>query len=79
MVIAKAMERIGDHAKTIAEFVYVVRCTDERRVSATQFEQEASNWAHARRKALAYRGRLDTQSVTRPRHWLSAAGSNVSE
>ncbi|MEX3966601.1 phosphate signaling complex protein PhoU [Paraburkholderia sp. EG286B] len=44
MVIAKAIERIGDHAKNIAEFVvYVVKGTDVRHVPAAQLEQEASS------------------------------------
>jgi phosphate transport system protein len=42
MVIAKAIERIGDHAKNIAEFVvYVVKGTDVRHVPAAKLEQEA--------------------------------------
>ncbi|MEX3686487.1 phosphate signaling complex protein PhoU [Paraburkholderia sp. BR14263] len=44
MVIAKAIERIGDHAKNIAEFVvYVVKGTDVRHVPAAQLEHEASS------------------------------------
>lgn len=40
--IAKAIERIGDHAKNIAEFViYVVRGTDVRHVPQTQLERDA--------------------------------------
>jgi phosphate transport system protein len=42
LFIAKAIERIGDHAKTIAEFVvYVVKGTDVRHVSLEQLEREA--------------------------------------
>jgi phosphate transport system protein len=44
MVIAKAIERIGDRAKTIAEFVvYCVSGTDVRHLCATQLERDASN------------------------------------
>jgi phosphate uptake regulator len=42
LFIAKAIERIGDHAKNIAEFtVYVVNGTDVRHVSREQLEREA--------------------------------------
>jgi len=40
--IAKAIERIGDHATNIAEFViYVVKGTDVRHLSREQLEREA--------------------------------------
>ncbi len=43
MVIAKAIERIGDHAKNIAEFVvYVVKGMDVRHVPRDQLEHEVS-------------------------------------
>jgi phosphate transport system protein len=42
MFIAKAIERIGDHATNIAEFVvYVVKGTDVRHVTRDQLEHEA--------------------------------------
>ncbi|TAL52972.1 phosphate signaling complex protein PhoU [Pandoraea sp.] len=42
LFIAKAVERIGDHAKNIAEFViYIVRGTDVRHVSQEDLEREA--------------------------------------
>ena len=41
LVIAKAIERIGDHAKNIAEFVvYVVKGTDVRHVPRDRLEHE---------------------------------------
>ena len=40
--IAKALERVGDHAKNIAEAViYIVKGTDVRHVSVEQLEREA--------------------------------------
>jgi phosphate transport system protein len=40
--VAKAIERIGDHATNIAEFiVYVVKGTDVRHVSRKRLEGEA--------------------------------------
>ncbi len=42
LFIAKAVERIGDHAKNIAEFIiYIVKGTDVRHVSRDQLEREA--------------------------------------
>ena len=41
--IAKSFERIGDHAKNIAESViYIVKGTDVRHVGVDQLEQQAS-------------------------------------
>jgi phosphate transport system protein len=43
LFVAKAIERIGDHATNIAEFiVYVVEGTDVRHVSRKHLEREAS-------------------------------------
>jgi phosphate transport system protein len=42
LFIAKAVERIGDHAKNIAEFIiYIVKGTDVRHVSREDMEREA--------------------------------------
>ncbi|MDR5751106.1 MULTISPECIES: phosphate signaling complex protein PhoU [Caballeronia] len=42
LFIAKAVERIGDHAKNIAEFIiYIVKGTDVRHVPRDQLEREA--------------------------------------
>ncbi|BBU28000.1 phosphate uptake regulator PhoU [Caballeronia pedi] len=42
LFIAKAVERIGDHAKNIAEFIiYIVKGTDVRHISRDQLEREA--------------------------------------
>ena len=42
LFIAKAVERIGDHAKNIAEFIiYIVKGTDVRHVSRDELEREA--------------------------------------
>jgi phosphate transport system protein len=44
LFIAKAIERIGDHAKNIAEFIiYIVKGKDVRHVSRDQLEREALN------------------------------------
>lgn len=44
LFIAKAVERIGDHAKNIAEFViYIVKGTDVRHLPHDQLSQEANN------------------------------------
>jgi phosphate transport system protein len=43
LFIAKAVERIGDHAKNIAEFViYIVKGTDVRHLPHDQLSQEAN-------------------------------------
>jgi phosphate transport system protein len=42
LFIAKAIERIGDHAKNLAELIiYIVKGTDVRHVSREQLEREA--------------------------------------
>ena len=42
MFIAKAVERMGDHAKNTAEqVIYIVRGTDVRHVTIDQLEREA--------------------------------------
>jgi phosphate transport system protein len=42
--IAKAVERIGDHAKNIAEFViYIVKGTDVRHLPHEQLTKEANS------------------------------------
>jgi phosphate transport system protein len=44
LFIAKAVERIGDHAKNIAEFViYIVKGTDVRHLPHDQLSQEANS------------------------------------
>lgn len=44
LFIAKAVERIGDHAKNIAEFViYIVKGTDVRHLPHEQLSQEANS------------------------------------
>ncbi len=41
--IAKAVERIGDHSKNIAEFViYIVKGTDVRHTSQEHLQKEAN-------------------------------------
>ncbi|TCF96405.1 phosphate transport system regulatory protein PhoU [Paraburkholderia strydomiana] len=45
LFIAKAIERIGDHAKNIAEFVvYAVNGADVRHVALAQLERDAPGW-----------------------------------
>jgi phosphate transport system protein len=47
MFIAKALERIGDHAKNMAEqVIYIVRGTDVRHVTIDQLEREAKGEGH---------------------------------
>ncbi|MGF6303075.1 phosphate uptake regulator [Paraburkholderia sp. WC7.3d] len=42
LFIAKAIERMGDHATNIAELIiYIVEGTDVRHISGKQLEQEA--------------------------------------
>jgi phosphate transport system protein len=44
LFIAKAVERIGDHAKNIAEFViYIVKGTDVRHLPHDQLSQEINS------------------------------------
>jgi phosphate transport system protein len=44
LLIAKAIERVGDHAKNIAEYViYVVKGADIRHVSLDQLERDAQS------------------------------------
>lgn len=46
LFIAKAIERIGDHAKNMSEYVvYLVKGKDVRHVSVEEIEQEAGNKA----------------------------------
>jgi phosphate transport system protein len=48
MFIAKALERIGDHAKNMAEqVIYIVRGTDVRHVTIDQLEREAKGEGRA--------------------------------
>jgi len=42
--IAKAIERIGDHAKNMAEqVIYIVKGTDVRHTTVEELEREALN------------------------------------
>ena len=44
LFIAKAVERIGDHAKNIAEFViYIVKGTDVRHLPHDELSREANS------------------------------------
>ena len=43
MWVAKAIERIGDHAKNMAEYViYIVKGTDVRHTRAAEVERQVS-------------------------------------
>ena len=45
--IAKAIERIGDHSKNIAEYViYMVKGRDVRHIGLAEIEREIASWVY---------------------------------